>query len=64
MPKKILSSRPCLDVKEVKILSGSAVLENIYKGIITGFGIKAVEHEEWLSCSALMLIISLVPEQL
>ena len=37
---------PCLDVKEVEILSESDVLENIQKGIMIGFGTKAVEHKE------------------
>ena len=33
----LLSCRPCLDIIEVEILSKSDVLENIKKGIITGF---------------------------
>ena len=46
MPKNILSRRPCLDVKEIEILSESDVLKNIQKGIVTGFEIRAVEHKE------------------
>ena len=46
VPKNILSRRPCLDVKEIEILSESDVLENIQKGIVTGFEIRAVEHKE------------------
>ena len=45
------SCRPYLDIKEVKILNESDVCENIKKEIINGFGIKAVEHKLWLSCS-------------
>ena len=48
MPKKrcILSRRPHLDIKEVKILTESDVLEEIKVGIETGFEVKIVEHKE------------------
>ena len=35
--KCLLSRRPCLDVKEVEVLSESDVLKNIQKEIITKF---------------------------
>ena len=46
----LLSHWIYLDVEEVEILSRSDVLKNIKRGIITGIGIKAIEHKEWLSC--------------
>ena len=52
----LLSGRPYLEAKEVEILNESDILKNIKKGIITGFGIKAVEHRELRSCSVLVLI--------
>ena len=47
MPKKrcLLSRRRHLDVKTVESLNKFDVLEDIKKRIITGFGIKAVEHK-------------------
>ena len=42
----ILSRRPHLDIKEVKILTESDVLEDIKMGIETGFEVKIVEHKE------------------
>ena len=47
----LLSHWMYLDVEEVEILSRSGVLKNIKRGIITGIGIKAIEHKEWLSYS-------------
>ena len=44
--KCLFSRRPYLDLKEVKILKESDVLENIIKGIMTRFEIKAVKHEK------------------
>ena len=38
--------RPHLDIKEVKILTESDVLEDIKMGIETGFEVKIVEHKE------------------
>ena len=52
----LLSHWIYLDVEEVEILSRSDVLKNIKRRIVTGIGIKAIEHKEWISCSVLMLI--------
>ena len=60
----LTQSQPMLRRKRSWNISKSDVLENIQEGIIIEFGIKSVEHREWLLCSALMLIILLVPEQL
>ena len=49
VPKKkrcLLSCRRYLDLKEIEMLKISDVLEDVNNGIITGFGIKAVEHKE------------------
>ena len=48
VPKKrcILSRRPHLDIKQVKILTESDVPEEIKIGIETGFEVKFVEHKE------------------
>ena len=42
----ILSRRPHLDIKEVKILTKSDVPEDIKMGIKPEFGVKVVEHKE------------------
>ena len=42
----ILSCRPYLDIKEVKILTKSNAPENIKMGIETEFGVKVLEHKE------------------
>ena len=64
VPKKMLTqSQTMFRRKRSWNISESDVLQNIQEGIITGFGIKSVEHKEWFSCSVLMLIIFLVPEE-
>ena len=44
--KCILSRRPHLDIKEVKILTKSDIPEEIKMGSKTDFGVKVVEHKE------------------
>ena len=44
--KEILSCRPQLNIKEIKILTKSDFPEDKKKGIKTEFGVKVVEHKE------------------